>query len=445
MRAVEANFDGIIGPTHNYGGLSFGNIASDKNRGESSAPRAAVLEGLKKAKQLADAGLVQGIIPPQERPDIGFLRTTGFSGSDTQIIELAAKTAPELLRNVYSASPMWAANAATVSPSADTADGRLHLTPANLVTTLHRSIEGPATQRVLSRIFRGERFAVHPPLPAQSTFADEGAANHVRLCAEHGGPGIEIFVYGRVAGERWPGQFPARQTRESCEAVARAHGLDLKRCVFIRQGQAAIDAGAFHNDVVCVGTLQTLFFHESAFEDKAAALKAIRDAASGLFEPVFVEVPENEVPIGDAISSYLFNSQLLAMPGDDRLMLNAPMESEETVSTRDFCARMTSGNGPIGKVNFVDVRQSMRNGGGPACLRLRVVLTEDELSAVNPACLMTEETYAALCEWAETHYRETLSVEDLSDPALMFESRQALDALTGLLDLGSDFYPFQRG
>lgn len=444
MTAVEANFDGIIGPTHNYGGLSFGNMASDRNRGAVSAPRAAVLEGLKKAKQLADAGLVQGVLPPQERPDTGFLRQAGFSGTDVQVIEAAAKSAPGLLQNVYSASPMWAANAATVSPSADTSDGRLHLTPANLVTTLHRSIEGPATQRALSRIFAGDRFVVHPPLPPQSAFADEGAANHVRLCGEHGGPGVEIFVYGREAGENRTGRFPARQTREACEAVARSHGLDPERCVFIRQGQAAIDAGAFHNDVVCVGTLETLFFHELAFEDKAGALAAIRAAAEGLFDPVFVEVPENEVPVRDAISSYLFNSQLLAMPGADRLMLNAPVETEETASTQAYCARMTAGNGPVGAVNYVDVRQSMRNGGGPACLRLRVVLTPDEMKAVNPSCLLTDKTYAALCSWAEQHYREKLSVNDLADPALMQESRRALDALTGLLDLGPDFYPFQR-
>ncbi len=444
MTAVEANFDGIIGPTHNYGGLSFGNLASDSNRGAVSAPRAAVLEGLKKAKQLADAGLVQGVLPPQERPDTGFLRQAGFTGTDARIIEAAARSAPGLLRNACSASPMWAANAATVSPSVDTADGRLHLTPANLVTTLHRSIEGPATQRALSRIFSGDRFRIHPPLPAQSTFADEGAANHVRLCARHGEPGVEIFVYGREAGENRAGRFPARQTREACEAVARSHGLAPERCVFIRQGRAAIDAGAFHNDVVCVGTLKTLFFHELAFEDKADAIKAIRAAAKGLFDPVFVEVPENEVPIGDAISSYLFNSQLLAMPDADRLMLNAPVETKETPSTQAYCARMIAGNGSIGNVNYVDVRQSMRNGGGPACLRLRVVLTADEVSAVNPACLLTDETYTALRKWAEQHYREALSVDDLADPALMQESRQALDALTGLLDLGPDFYPFQQ-
>ncbi|WP_421792112.1 N-succinylarginine dihydrolase [Hyphobacterium sp.] len=444
MSAIEANFDGLIGPTHNYAGLSFGNVASDKNRGAVSSPLGAVLEGLGKAKALADAGLVQGILPPQARPDTEYLRRLGFSGSDTSVLETAWRADPVLVRNVYSASPMWAANAAMVSPSADTQDRRLHMTPANLATTLHRSIEGKSTQNALNAVFPGQAFKVHAPLPLQSTFADEGAANHVRLCAEHGEPGVEIFVYGRESGETWQGRYPARQTRESCEAIARAHGLDMKRCVFIRQAQAAIDAGAFHNDVVCVGTLKTLFFHTLAFEDKAEALEQIRQAAAGLFDPIFVEVAEADVPIRDAISSYLFNSQLLAMPGDDRLMLNAPIECEETDSTRNYCDMLTAGNGPIGRVNFVDVRQSMRNGGGPACLRLRVVLTPAELASVNPACLMNDARYETLCDWARAHYRDALHPDDLGDPALIEESRTALDALTGLLDLGSDFYPFQR-
>ena len=444
MTAVEANFDGLIGPTHNYGGLSFGNIASDKNRGAASSPLGAVLEGLGKAKALADAGLVQGVLPPQARPDTNYLRQLGFSGSDKVVLDSAWKNAPALVRNIYSASPMWAANAATVSPSADTRDGRLHFTPANLVTTLHRSIEGKATQRALERVFAGNNFAVHAPLPAQSTFADEGAANHVRLCGAHGAPGVEIFVYGRESREAWHGRFPARQTRESFEAIARSHGLDPARCVFVRQSQDAIDAGAFHNDVVCVGTLNTLFFHEKAFADKDAALADIRTAAQGLFDPVFIEVPEEDVPVRDAISSYLFNSQLLEMPGADRLMLNAPIECEETESTREFCETLVNGNGSIGHVNYVDVRQSMRNGGGPACLRLRVVLTAEERDAVNGACLLDDAQYARLTIWAKRHYRDTLHPDDLGDPALMDESRAALDELTQLLSLGSDFYPFQR-
>ena len=445
MTAVEANFDGLVGPTHNYGGLAEGNLASARNEGRTSSPRAAVIEGLEKMRRLHRAGLVQGVMPPQERPWIPGLRAAGFTGSDAEVYERAWREAPDLARNMLSASPMWAANAATVSPSADTQDGRLHFTPANLITTLHRSIEGPQTEAALNALFPdAARFAVHAPLPAQSVFADEGAANHVRLCAEHGAPGVEILVHGRAGFEPYDGRFPARQTREACEAIARAHGLPGERTVHIRQAKRAIEAGAFHNDVVCVGCGPVLFFHEHAFEEKDAALDAIRKAADGLFEPVFVEVPDAEVPLSDAISSYLFNSQLLNWPGEDRLVLLAPQETEETETTRAYCERLVAGNGPIGRVEFADVRQSMRNGGGPACLRLRVVLSEAERAAVNPNVMMSEDVFEALKRWAETHYREELPVSELSDPALIEESRSALDALTELLNLGSRFYPFQR-
>lgn len=446
MTALEANFDGLVGPTHNYGGLAPGNLASARNSGAVSAPRAGVLEGLAKAKMLADAGLAQGVMPPQERPYIPQLKALGFSGaSDGAIWEAAYRAQPALALNMLSASSMWAANAAMVSPSADTADGRLHFTPANLLTALHRSIEGQQTQRALKALFPDEGvFAVHDPLPYQSSFADEGAANHVRLCAEHGAEGVEIFVHGRDAFEAWDGKFPARQTLQSCEAIARRHGLKRERTVHIRQSRKAIEAGAFHNDVVCVGTGPVLFFHEHAFEDKSAALDAISRAAEGLFEPVFVEVPDAEVSLADAITSYLFNSQLLIWPDVSRQVLLSPRETEETDSTNAYCSRMVAGNGPIGAVQFANVRQSMRNGGGPACLRLRVVLNEHEVAAVNPKVWMNEARYAELTAWAETHYREELGPEDLGDPALVDESRTALDALTGILGLGSDFYPFQR-
>ena len=443
--AREANFDGLVGPTHNYGGLSDGNLASARNEGLVSSPRAGVLEGLAKMKRLADSGLVQGLLPPHERPYLPLLRRAGFSGSDSSVIEAAWRSAPGLLRKACSASPMWAANAATVSPSADTKDGRLHFTPANLLTTLHRSIEGEQTKRALDWAFADNgRFSVHDVLPMQPDFADEGAANHVRLCAEQGGEGVEIFVYGRTADEAWSGKFPARQTLEACQAVARSHGLDPKRTVFLRQSPQAIDAGAFHNDVVCVGTKTTLFFHELAFADRDSALEAIRRAADGLFEPDFVEVPQAEVPISDAITSYLFNSQLLEWPGEDRLVHIAPKETEEPASTQAYCSAMTAGNGPIGRVEFVEVRQSMRNGGGPACLRLRVVLTDQELAAVTPRALMSDALYPELVAWAERHYREQLGPNDLADPALLVESREALDALTQILELGGGYYPFQR-
>jgi succinylarginine dihydrolase len=446
MGAVEANFDGLVGPTHNYGGLAPGNLASANNQGSVSSPRAGVLEGLAKAKSLADAGLVQGLLPPQERPFIPGLKALGFSGrSDGEIWEKAYRAEPALALNMLSASSMWAANAATVSPGADTSDGRVHFTPANLITALHRSIEGFQTKRALERVFPDTAlFAVHDELPHQANYADEGAANHVRLCAEHGAPGVEIFVHGRDAYEPWQAKFPARQTLQACEAIARRHGLDDARTVHIRQSRAAIEAGAFHNDVVCVGTGPVLFFHEHAFEDKDAALSAIRKAAEGLFEPVFVEVPEAEVPLGDAITAYIFNSQLLVWPGADRQVLLAPQETEETGSTNAYCDRMTRGNGPIGSVKFAGVRQSMRNGGGPACLRLRVVLDDAQRAAVNPRAWMDADLHDTLAAWANTHYREELTLADLGDPALVEESRTALDALTGIMGLGSDFYPFQR-
>lgn len=441
--AVEANADGLIGPTHSYAGLSPGNLASSLNAGEASNPRAAVLQGLDKMMRLADLGLPQFVLPPHERPDIPFLRTLGFAGSDAEVLKAAWKSAPSFAAAACSASPMWAANAATVTPSADAADGRVHFTPANLVTNLHRSLEHRQTKRTLDALFPDlARFAVHEALPSVAHLADEGAANHVRLCADHGGPGVNILVWGREAYEPWSGAYPARQTREASEAIARRHGA--AHGVFPRQSRAAIAGGTFHNDVVCVGALDTLFFHQLAFEDTEGTKAAIRAAAEGLFEPVFVEISDADLPLADAISSYLFNSMLVRLPGEARLTLICPTETRDNPRSYAVAERLASSNGPIGRVEYVDVRQSMRNGGGPACLRLRIVLTDVELAATNPAMRMTGDLHARLSEWAGRWYRDTLAPDDLADPSMIDETRGALDALTGMLKLGSGFYPFQR-
>ena len=387
---VEVNFDGLIGPSHNYGGMSDGNLASKTNAGDVSNPREAALQGLEKMRMLVRAGFVQGALPPLARPNFGFLVDAGFNGSDAAIIEQATKQAPRLLKAAYSASSMWTANAATVSPSADTQDGRLHLTSANLSSMLHRSIEHPETTGTLATIFEAEHaFSVHAALPMHADFADEGAANHVRLCGAHGAAGVELFVYGRDAGESVDG-FPARQTKLASESIIRGHGLGDQRSVLARQSTTAINAGAFHNDVVCVGTLDTLFFHEDAFANTDSVLEDIRRAADGLFDLRPVMVPRDAVPLDDAITSYLFNSQLLAWPGEDRLVLLAPMETRENPKTRAYCEALSASNGPIGRVQFADVRQSMRNGGGPACLRLRVVMTPEERAACHQGVLLDE-------------------------------------------------------
>jgi len=408
-----------------------------------SNPRGAALEGLSKMRRLADLGLPQFVLPPHERPALSLLKQLGFSGSEENILASAWKDAPALAAAACSASPMWAANAATVTPSADTADGRVHFTPANLLTNLHRSLEGPQTTRALRRLFPDEaRFAVHDPLPAAPGLGDEGAANHVRLCADHGEPGVNLFAWGREAWEQWDGRYPARQTREAFEAIQRRHGA--ARAVFPRQAKAAIAGGAFHNDVVCVGAKTCLFFHEAAFEDAAAVQADIRAMAAGKFDPQFVEISSADLPLADAIRSYLFNSMLVSLPGEDRLTLIAPMEVAETGTARGAVDRAIASNGPIGAVRYVDVRQSMRNGGGPACLRLRVVLTEPELAATNPAQRFDAALHDQLIAWAGSHYRDRLSPADLADPQLLVESRAALDELTAILDLGTGFYPFQR-
>jgi succinylarginine dihydrolase len=433
--AWEANADGLIGPSHNYAGLSVGNLASERNFGAVSDPRAAALEGLTKMRRVAEMGLPQFVLPPHDRPNAAFLASVGLPES-TRYAD------SPLVGAAWSASAMWAANAATVTPSADSADGRLHLTPANLLAQLHRSLEPEQTARSLRALFPDpERFVVHAPLHAHGAFADEGAANHVRLCGSQGGPGVELFVWGRTATV-WEGRYPARQTWEACEALVRLHGS--RRPVLAQQSRRAIEAGAFHNDVVCVGTRTCLFHHEAAFKDTAAVHDAVRRAADGLFEPVFVVVAEADLPLAEAVTSYLFNSQLLDVPGEDRLTLLCPVEVAETPSARATAERLVAGNGPIGRVEYVDVRQSMRNGGGPACLRLRVVLTAEELAATNPAQRLTPELYDRLSEWVRRRYRDRLSPADLGDPALITESRSALDELTGLLGLGSNFYPFQR-
>jgi succinylarginine dihydrolase len=439
--AFEVNFDGLVGPTHNYAGLSFGNVASQKHAHSVSDPRVAAMQGLAKMKFLAGLGLRQGVLPPHPRPDLRTLRRLGFTGSDTQVIERAYRQDPRLLAAVYSASSMWAANAATVSPSVDTADGRVHFTPANLVTQFHRALEPPATAAVLKAIFPDpSAFAHHDPLPAAPYLGDEGAANHTRLCPSHGKQGIEIFVYGRSDSSDPPARFPVRQTLAASSAIARRHQLDPARTIFLRQSPTAIDAGVFHNDVVAVGNENVLLYHAGAYERSSEAMRQIRRAFDG--ELHLIEVPEDRVSLQDAIETYLFNSQLVTLP-DGTMSLIAPVECRERANVASCIGDIVAADNPIRGVHYLDVRQSMRNGGGPACLRLRVILTEPQLALVHHGVLLTDSLYASLVQCVSRRYRESIHPEDLPDPKLLVESRDALDELTRILGLGS-VYDFQR-
>jgi|TARA_R100000501_G_scaffold10060_2_gene19925 succinylarginine dihydrolase len=426
---IEINFDGLIGPTHNYAGLSLGNLASASNAGRTSRPRAAALQGIAKMRLLMSLGLRQGILPPHHRPDTQWLRRLGFSGSEAEVCAAAHAADPALFRNALSASAMWTANAATISPAPDTADGRLHLTPANLASMTHRSMEWRQTAQQLAVIFPDRRhFAVHPPVPAR--FGDEGAANFMRLCTQHAARGVEIFVYGEGAGEFGGGAFPARQDRRASEAIARAHGVP--DALFVAQSRQAIAAGAFHNDVVAVANENVLFTHEQAFQDRDWLYSELRRRIPDVS---VVEVPASQVSLEDAISSYLFNSQLVTLR-DGRMVLILPKEAEENPRVKTWLDANIGGNGPIHAAHFIDVRESMRNGGGPACLRLRVAVTEDALAAIDSRFLLDDAKADALARLIEDHWPETLEPAMLAEPDLWQQSWDARAALLDLLGIG---------
>jgi succinylarginine dihydrolase len=412
----EINFDGIVGPSHNYAGLSFGNLAATKNAGSTSYPRAAALQGLAKMRSNMALGLAQGFLLPLPRPDDAWLEELGAQGGADPVLTAAA----------WSASSMWIANAATVSPAPDTADGRCHLTPANLVTMPHRSHEWRDTARQLALAFTDEEhFAIHDAVPP--TFGDEGAANHMRLTESHGQAGVEIFVYGRPGGA-----FPARQHEQASRAVARLHGLDPAKVLFIEQSQAAIDAGAFHNDVVAVANERVLFAHEQAFADREGAYAAIRDAFPAV---EIVEVPANAVSLEEAIRTYLFNAQLLTLP-DSTMALVVPGECRESPAVSGWIEKMLAGNGPIRQVLPVDVRQSMANGGGPACLRLRVVA---DPVTVDPRFLLDEAKASAIERIIAVEWPESIEPAEIGTEALrerIVSARLSLLQTLSLEELG---------
>lgn len=415
MALVEINFDGIIGPSHNYAGLSLGNLASASHAGDVSYPRAAALQGLAKMRHNLVLGLAQGFLVPLPRPNPAFLAGIGADGSEDRRLTAAA----------WSASSMWTANAATVSPAPDTRDGRCHLTGANLVTMAHRSQEWPDTVRQLRLAFADPaHFAVHDAVPP--CYGDEGAANHMRMGAGHAAPGIEIFVYGTTGGA-----FPARQHEQASRAVARLHGLAPERTLFVEQNPAAIAAGAFHNDVVAVANERVLFTHELAFADPVGTYAAIRDK---LPEAEIVVVPAAAVSLEDAIRSYLFNAQLLTLPSGE-MALVVPTEAADHPRVHAWLLDMLASNGPIRKVLPVDVRQSMANGGGPACLRLRVVA---DPATVDPRFLLDEAKASAIEAVIARHWPETISPTELGSPSLaerVVTARAALLDAVGLSEL----------
>jgi succinylarginine dihydrolase len=452
MQTYELNLDGLVGPTHNYAGLATGNLASTSNALSISNPQAAAHQSLAKMRLLYRSGIIQALLPPHQRPNLQLLHQLGFSGTPTQQIEKAYRNAPELLSACYSASSMWTANAATISASLDTADNRVHFTAANLISHLHRHQEADFSSYLLKTLFHDKTyFNHHPILPTTIITSDEGAANHNRLCSKHNTRAINLFVYGKQALARnpslvnGPSKYPARQTLEASQTIARSHLLNPNQVIFACQNPLAIDQGVFHNDIIAVANESVLFIHEDAFLHQTEILNELQNKAS--FQVQILQVNRTRLSVAEAVHSYLFNSQLITIPNaaeNSRMILIAPIECQSNPVVKALIDELLADDtNPIAAAHYLDLRQSMRNGGGPACLRLRVPLTESELQATHQGILVNDALLDRLEIWVKHHYRTQLQAKDLGDPLFIDECLSALDELSTILNLRS-IYPFQR-
>ena len=436
----EVNFDGLIGPTHNYSGLSEGNNASKENYSSPSNPKKAALQGIKKAETLISYGSQQGFFLPHERPFIPGLKKLGFNGTDEEILSLAFRHSKVLLNNFSSASSMWAANAATISPSPDTQDNKIHLTPANLNSMFHRSLETEFTYQQCKIIFPKEYFEIHNPAVSISGYGDEGAANHLRISKSDNEKGFEIFVYGE-SGFKIDKTLVKRQALEVSRSIAINHKLDMENTFFLQQKHQAIEEGSFHNDIVSLSNKNVFIAHEDAFQNRDDLKKMLNILESKIDNFQYIEISNSEIPLKDIISSYLLNSQLITNV-DNEMQLILPDEVKEYDNCLSWLDKLKQIS-DVKLFDYVDIRQSMMNGGGPACLRLKVILNDEELESLNQNFLMNNERLESIKLLIEKEYRDVLYPDDLKDPSLLDESRRVLDELTKIFGTGS-IYEFQK-
>jgi succinylarginine dihydrolase len=420
QKYFEVNFDGIPGPTHLFAGLSKGNIASQINSGKISSPKKAALQSLEKINTIYRLGIKQAIVPPHRKPNITPLSVYGFQGSLQEQLKQAHDTDPKLFAGLYSSSNMWTANAATVSPSPDTQSGKLQLTIANLKSNFHRSLESFKTYDIFRKIFSSVLISVHSPLPGLSP--DEGAANHLRFCEDYGQEGLEVFVFSFGVKEELPRTklFDPRQSREASLEVIRKH--EIKHSLTIFQNPEAIDAGVFHNDVISTGNKNFFFYHEKSFFKNSETIQNISNEYKKITNKdlILLEVKEKELSLNNAVSSYLFNSQILSPEGKEGMILFAPKECERFEKVRKYINKIIlDPANPLTEVIYFDLNESMQNGGGPACLRLRIVMNEAQLKDINQSLMFNDALYKKLKQLIEENYPDELKLEDLTKPEIV--------------------------
>ena len=442
MNLIDVQIDRLVGPTHHFGGLGVGNLASAQHAGDVSTPKAAALEGLDKMQRVASLGVPQCVLPPQERPCRDWLREFGFEGSVRQVLQSAYREAPEVLSAAMSCSAMWTANAGTVIPAVDSQAEMTAVTVANLNASLHRSIEPSQTTEDLRAILPAS-IRVMSAIPGGAAMRDEGAANHMRL-AFGDGPAIHVLVYGDespLPKKHWP-----RQTLAACRAIARRHQLRDENTFFIKQHPDAIDAGAFHNDVVAMSHEHLWIHHERAYLD-AGEIERIEKRAhervskQGGQKLLRIEIPESVLSLDDAVGTYLLNSQVLSVPSVDQsfeqeahqgFVMLCPRQVQQHPAALALVHRWCD-EGIFSEVQFVDLHQSMAGGGGPACLRLRVPMTADQVESLPASSRLTEPKADQLRGVIEDHYPDRLTLSDLTDPDVVEQATQAVEALRRVL------------
>lgn len=441
---TEANFDGLVGPTHNYAGLSPGNLASIQHRQQVSNPRQAALQGLAKMRWMVERGVPQAVLPPQIRPDFKWMQRLGYDGEPEFALRRMVQQQPLLFANLSSASAMWVANAATVTPSCDSRHRKLCLTPANLMQNLHRRVEVNHTHRLLRELFADETcFQVNSPLPAAVALSDEGAANHMRIVWGDGDQAVNVFVFGidDRSGIR-PATYPARQTRLASEAVAHLNGLCLEDSLFLQQSPEAIDAGVFHNDVIALSHTGLLMCHEKAFVDQNRQLHRLNGLSNGGIN--IIEVADSDVSLKEAVESYLFNSQIVSRD-DGKLAMLLPLQCQNIRSVHHFVERVLKVRAGIEEIAYFDLNQSMSNGGGPACLRLRITMTANERQALQGDVWLDQRKLYELEQVVTRFYPEQLTLEDLSDWTLTQSLNEAVCRIHDCLGLSGAVTPAGEG
>jgi succinylarginine dihydrolase len=430
MNLQEVQVDRLVGPTHHFGGLGVGNLASQQHSGQVSNPAAAALQGLDKMRLVAGLGAVQVILPPQPRPDFRFLRSLGFAGSDADVLRQAYNEAPGLLSAATSCSAMWTANAATVTPGVDSDVESSTVTIANLDSSLHRAIEPQQTASELRRALP-EGCCIIDQLPGGAAMRDEGAANHMRLGITGDRAGMNVLVYGD--GDPAPSINWPRQSRAACEAIARLHALPAENTFLLRQHPTAVDAGAFHNDVVAMSHQKLLIHHELAFIDEADRLQRLerRFAEVTGEDLIRIEVPQSSLSIEGAVNTYLFNSQIVTGPtGKPVIVCTSQVRAHADAQSlvEQWCE-----SGLFAEVHYVDLTQSMSGGGGPACLRLRVPMAAAAVNAIPSSAQWSEAIDAILREVIAKYYVAHLTLEDLSRVEFHEHAQQAFRRIAEIL------------